>query len=72
MTEAKFTGFTTCEFLNDLDLDIFIDAIEKSASIWVKEMKGRGLLRWSLNRVQNQNDVHRLVMSHEYESKTAY
>ena len=63
MTEAKFTSFTTCDFLNDVDLDIFIDALEKSAPIWVKEMKSRGLLRWSLNRVWNQNDVHRLVMS---------
>ena len=31
MTEAKFTSFTTYDFLNDVDLDIFIDAIEKSA-----------------------------------------
>ena len=38
----------------------------------VKEMKSRGLLRWSLKRVWNQNDVHRLVMSYEYESKKAY
>ena len=72
MTEAKFTSFTTCDFLNDVDLDIFIDALEKSAPIWVKKMKSRGLLRWSLNRVWNQNDVHRLVMSYEYESKEAY
>ena len=72
MTEAKFTSFTTCDFLNDVDLDIFIDALEKSAPIWVKEMKSRGLLRWSLNRVWNQNDMHRLVMSYEYESKKAY
>ena len=47
MTEAKFTSFTTCDFLNDVDLDIFIDALEKSAPIWVEEMKSRGLLRWS-------------------------
>ena len=72
MTEAKFASFTTCDFLNDVDLDIFIDAIEKSASIWVKGMKRRGLLCRSLNGVWNQNDVHRLVMSYEYESKTAY
>ena len=38
----------------------------------VKEMKSRGLLHWSLKRVWNQNDVHRLVMSYEYESKKAY
>ncbi len=72
MAEAKFTSFTTCDFLNDVDLDIFIDAIEKSAPIWAKEMKSRGLLRWSLNRVWNQNDVYRLVMSDDYESKKAY
>ena len=72
MTEAKFTNFTTCNFLNDVDLDIFIDAIKKIYSYMVKEMKSRGLLRWSLKRVWNQNDVHRLVMSYEYESKKAY
>ncbi len=42
MTKVKFTSFTNCDFLNDFDLDIFIDAIEKSAPIWVKEMKSRG------------------------------
>ena len=72
MTEAKFTSFTTCDFLNDVDLDIFVDALEKTAPVWVKEMKSRGLLRWSLNRVWNQNEVFRLVMSYEYESKAAY
>ena len=72
MTEAKFTNFTTCNFLNDVDLDIFIDAIKKIYSYMVKEMKSRGLLCWSLKRVWNQNDVHRLVMSYEYESKKAY
>ena len=72
MTEEKFTSFTTCDFLNDVDLDIFIDAIEKSAPIWVKEMKSRDLLRCSLNRVSNQNEVHRLVMSYVYESKKVY
>ena len=30
MTEAKFTSFTTCDFLNDVDLDIFIDQSDKS------------------------------------------
>ncbi len=72
MTEAKFTSFTTCDLLNDADLDIFLDAIEEYASIWVKEMKSRVLLRWSLNRVWSQNDVHRVVMSYEYESNKAY
>ena len=37
MTEARFTSFTTCDFLNDLDLDIFIDAIEKSVLIWLRK-----------------------------------
>ena len=63
MTEAKFTSFTTCDFLSDVDLNIFIDAIKESAPIWVQEMKSRGLLGQSLNRVLNQNDVLRLVMS---------
>ena len=37
MTEAKFTSFTTYDFLNDVDLDIFIDAIEKSALIRLRK-----------------------------------
>ncbi len=37
MTEARFTSFTTCDFLNDVDLDIFIDAIEKSVLIWLRK-----------------------------------
>ena len=39
MTEAKFKSFTTCDFLNDNDVDIFIDQRDKSlpkaaASAW--------------------------------------
>ena len=30
MTEAKFTSFTAYDFLNDVDLDIFIDQRDKS------------------------------------------
>ena len=51
MTEAKFTSFTTCDLLNDVDLDIFIDAIKKSAPIWVKEMKSRG---FAVRHTKNQ------------------
>ena len=35
-------------------------------------MKRRGLLRLSLNRVWNQNEVNRLVMSYEHERKKVY
>ena len=37
MTKVKFTSFTNCDFLNDFDLDIFIDAIEKSTLIWLRK-----------------------------------
>ena len=30
MTDAKFTSFTASDFLNDVDLDIFIDQRDKS------------------------------------------
>ena len=31
MPEPKFTSFTTADFLNDVDMDLFIDAVEKTA-----------------------------------------
>ena len=45
MPESKFTSFTTADFLNDVDMDLFIDAVEETAPVWVKEMKSRGLTR---------------------------
>ena len=27
--EPKFTSFTTCDFMKDVDMDLFIDAVEK-------------------------------------------
>ena len=62
MSEPKFTSFTTADFLNDVDMDWFIDAVEKTAPLWVKEMKSRGLLKFSLNRVWNRGEVFRVVM----------
>ena len=53
MPEPKFTSFTTADFMNDVDMDLFIDAVEKTAPLWVKEMKSRGLLKFSMNRVWN-------------------
>ena len=51
MPEPKFTSFTTADFMNDVDMDLFIDAVEKTAPLWTKEMKSRGLLKFSMNRV---------------------
>ena len=30
MPEPKFTSFTTADFMNDVDMDLFIDAVEKT------------------------------------------
>ena len=51
MPESKFTSFTTADFLNGVDMDLFIDAVKKTAPVWVKEMKSHGLLKFSMNRV---------------------
>ena len=40
--------------MNDVDMDLFIDAVEKTAPLWAKEMKSRGLLKFSMNRVWNK------------------
>ena len=42
MPEPKFPSFTTADFMNDVDMDLFIDAVEKTAPLWAKEMKSRG------------------------------
>ena len=69
MPEPKFTSFTTADFMNDVDMDLFIDAVEKTAPLWVKEMKSRGLLKFSMNRVWNQGEVFRVVMTCEYKDR---
>ena len=66
MPEPKFTSFTTADFMNDVDMDLFIDAVEKTAPLWAKEMKSRGLLKFSMNRVWNKGEVFRVVMTYEY------
>ena len=72
MPEPKFTSFTTADFMNDVDMDLFIDAVEKTAPLWVKEMKSRGLLKFSLNRVWNQGEVFRVVMTYEYKDRQSF
>ncbi len=72
MSDIKFTSYTTADFRNDLDLDMFIDAVERSAPIWVDEMKGRGSLKFSINRVWNKGEVFRVIMTYEYKDKAAY
>ena len=69
MSEPKFTSFTTADFMNDVDMDLFIDAVEKTAPVWVKEMKSRGLLKFSMNRVWNKGEVFRVVMTYEYNDR---
>lgn len=72
MSEPKFTSFTTADFMNDVDMDLFIDAVEKTAPFWVKEMKSRGLLKFSMNRVWNQGEVFRVVMTYEYMDRSSF
>ena len=49
-----------------------IGVVERSAPIWVDEMKGRGLLKFSINRVWNKGGVFRVIMTYEYMNKAAY
>ena len=72
MAEPKFTSFTTADFINDVDMELFIDAVEKTAPVWVKEMKSRGLLKFSMNRVWNKGEVFRVVMTYEYKDRASF
>lgn len=72
MTEPKFTSFTTADFINDVDMELFIDAVERSAPVWAKEMKSRGLLKFSMNRVWNKGEVFRVVMTFEYKDRASF
>ena len=44
MAEPKFTSFTTADFMNDVDMDLFIDAVEKTAPLWAKFTTSRCLI----------------------------
>ena len=72
MGKPKFASFTTVDFMNDVDMELFIDAVEKTAPVWVNEMKSRGLLKFSLNRVWNKGEVFRVVMTCEYKDRTSF
>ena len=72
MPEPKFTSFTTADFMNDVDMDLFIDAVEKTVPLWAKEMKSRGLLKFSMNRVWNKGEVFRVVMTYEYKDRQSF
>ena len=58
--------------MNDVDMDLFIDAVEKTAPLWAKEMKSRGLLKFSMNRVWNKGEVFRVVMTYEYNDRQSF
>ena len=58
--------------MNDVDMDLFIDAVEKTAPLWAKEMKSRGLLKFSMNRVWNKGEVFRVVMTYEYKDRQSF
>ena len=49
------------DFRNDLYIDMFINVVERSAPIWVDERKGRGLLKFSINRVWNKGGAFRVA-----------
>ena len=72
MAEPKFTSFTTADFINDVDMELFIDAVEKTAPVWVKEMKSRGLLKFSMNRVWNKGEVFRVVVTYKYKDRQSF
>ena len=58
--------------MNDVDMDLFIDAVEKTAPLWAKEMKSRGLLKFSMNRVWNKGEVFRVVMTYKYKDRHSF
>ena len=58
--------------MNDIDMDLFIDAVEKTAPLWAREMKSRGLLKFSMNRVWNKGGVFRVVMTYKYKDRHSF
>jgi hypothetical protein len=58
--------------MNDVEMDLFIDAVETTAPLWAKEMKSRGLLKFSMNRVWNKGEVFRVVMTYEYKDRASF
>ena len=60
------------DFRNDLYIDMFIDVVGRSAPIWVDEMKGRGLLKFSMNRVWNKCGVFGMIITYGHMNKAAY
>ena len=72
MPEPKFTSFTPADFMNDVDMDLFIYAVEKTAPLWTKNMKSHGLLKFSMKRVWNKGEVFRAVMTSEYKYRQSF
>ena len=58
--------------MNDVDMDLFIDAVEKTAPLSAKEMKSRGLLKFSINRVWNKGEVFRVLMTYENKERQSF
>ena len=58
--------------MNDVDMDLFIDAVEKTAPLWAKEMKSRGLLKFSMNMVWNKGEVFRVLMTYENKDRQSF
>ena len=71
MTEAKFTSFTTCDFVNDVDLDIFIEAIEKlklsEDLINFEELNSSQIIKLGESGIKSKEDLANLDSSELYE-----
>lgn len=72
MSDAKLISYTLNDFSTEIEMDSFLNLMEKYGDEFYKKLKKHGLVRWRVNQVWNNGGGYALSSIFEYKDEKAF
>jgi len=72
MSDAKLISYTLNDFSTEIEMDSFLNLMEKYGDEFYKKLKKHGLVRWRVNQVWNKGGRYALSSIFEYKDEEAF
>ncbi len=72
MSDAKLTSYTLNDFSTEIEMDSFLNLMEKHGDEFYRKLKKHGLVRLRVNQVWNKGGGYALSSIFEYKDEKAF
>ena len=72
LTDAKLISYTINDFSTEIEMESFLNLMEKHGDEFYKKLKKHGLIRWRVNQIWNKAGGFALSSIFEYRDQKAF